>query len=91
MEATTTTATGSGRWALWVRPPGCLLWSVFAWVAVRDRLLPRWIGWVSVPFVLAPWVFMGATGLPGFPGVVDSAWLVIVSLGLALGGRRQAA
>ena len=51
------------------------------WLAFREGLLPRWIGVVSALFVLAPVAFMVSTGLPGFPGVVSPAWLVIFSLG----------
>jgi len=55
-----------------------------AWLSLRERRLPRWIGAVSILFVLAPFAFMAATGLPGFPGVVDPLWLVIASIGMAL-------
>jgi hypothetical protein len=55
-----------------------------AWLALRERTLPLWMGVVSVLFVLAPVGFMTATGLPGFPGVVDPVWLAIISIGMAL-------
>jgi hypothetical protein len=58
------------------------------WLALRERVLPLWIGIVSALFVVVPVGFMAATGLPGFPGVIDPAWLVIVSIGMAL--RRNA-
>jgi hypothetical protein len=54
-----------------------------AWLALRERRLPIWIGNVSVIFVLLPIGYLVATGLPGFPGVVDPFWLVIISVGLA--------
>jgi hypothetical protein len=63
--------------------------TAMAWLSLRDRLLPRWIGVVSALFALVPVAVLVATGLPGFPGVVDQAWLLIVSLGIVL--RRPAA
>jgi hypothetical protein len=54
------------------------------WLAFRERLLPRWIGVAGIVFVLAPVAFMVGTGLPGFPGVVSPAWLVLFSIGAAL-------
>jgi hypothetical protein len=55
-----------------------------AWLALRERALPLWMGIVSALFVIVPVAIMAATGLPGFPGVVDPAWLVIISIGMAL-------
>jgi hypothetical protein len=54
------------------------------WLTFRERLLPRWVGAVGVVFVLAPVAFMVGTGLPGFPGVVGPAWLLIFSIGASL-------
>lgn len=68
----------------------CFASLAFVWLSLRERLLPRWIGVVSIPFLLAPIVFMAATGLPGFPGVVDGLWLTVVSIGLSVGLRRSA-
>ena len=62
---------------------------VEGWLALRERLLPRWLGWLSVPFTLAPIAFMATTGLPGFPGVVDPLWLTLTSAGLLLGHRHR--
>ncbi|MGD9891985.1 MAG: hypothetical protein AB7U18_11925 [Dehalococcoidia bacterium] len=55
-----------------------------AWLSLRERSLPIWIGVVSALFALIPIAFMSITGLPGFPGVVDPLWLLIVSAGMAL-------
>ena len=60
---------------------------VVTWISLRNRLLPRWIGFVSIPFAVAPLAFMVASGLPGM-SVVGTAWMAIVSLGLVVGGRR---
>ena len=57
--------------------------AALAWVALGERRLPVWIGFVRVIFVLLPVGFLVATGLPGFPGVVDSLWIVFVGIGLA--------
>jgi cytochrome oxidase assembly protein ShyY1 len=61
--------------------------AAMAWVALRERRLPIWIGIVSAIFVLLPVGFLVATGLPGFPGVVDPFWIVIVGIGLAVKQR----
>jgi hypothetical protein len=58
--------------------------AVIAWLSLRDRLLARWMGIVSALFAIVPIGMLIGTGLPGFPGVVDSLWLAIVSLGLAV-------
>jgi hypothetical protein len=40
---------------------------------------------VSALLLLPVLVFLLATGLPSFPGVVGGAWLLIASVGLAFG------
>ena len=66
--------------------------TTMVWLSFRDRLLPRWVGAISVPFALLPIAAVAGTGLRGVPGVVDGLWLLIVSLGVGLGraGRRTA-
>ena len=55
-----------------------------AWMSLKERVLPLWIGiWSLVP-VLAVVGFTGGTGLPGFPGVVSPIWMVVTFAGLAL-------
>ncbi|AVZ71141.1 hypothetical protein SLUN_01615 [Streptomyces lunaelactis] len=56
-----------------------------AWMALRERTVSRWIGWVSLVPVLAVVLFAGITGLPGFQGVVGPVWMLVAFLGLALG------
>jgi len=68
----------------------CFATIAMTWLSLRDRLLPRWVGVLGVPFSLAPVAFMAATGLPGFPGVVDSTFLTIVSIGMAIRLGRDA-
>jgi hypothetical protein len=60
-----------------------------AWFSLRERRLPVWIGILSAIFVIVPFGFLVATGLPGFPGVVDPLWLIVTSIGLALTLRGQ--
>ncbi len=55
-----------------------------AWMSLRERSLPLWIGIFSCVPVLAVVGFTGATGLPGFPGVVSQIWMVVTFVGLAL-------
>jgi hypothetical protein len=55
-----------------------------AWLSLRERTLPLWFGIVSALFALIPIGFMSITGLPGFPGVIDPLWLLILSAGMAI-------
>jgi hypothetical protein len=48
----------------------------------RRRLLPRWMGAVSVLFVLPPIGMAIAMGLPGMPGLTMPIWLVVISVGM---------
>ncbi len=55
-----------------------------AWMALKERSLPIWIGvWSLIP-VLAVVGFTGGTGLPGFPGVVSPIWMIVAFGGLTL-------
>lgn len=48
----------------------------------RNRLVPRWMGVVSV-VLLAPALLMAAiTALPGFVGLTMPIWLAVVSIGM---------
>ena len=58
---------------------GCL-----AWLALRERLLPRWLGVVAALFTAAPLAYLLASGFTGFSGLVAPLFLVIVGTGLAL-------
>lgn len=61
-----------------------------AWMSLRERVIPLWIGIFSLIPVLAVVGFTGGTGLPGFPGVVSPIWMAIAFTGLALHGTFQA-
>jgi len=58
-----------------------------AWMSLRERVLPLWIGVVSCLPVLAVVGFTGLTGLPGFPGVVSPIWMAIAFAGIGLHGQ----
>lgn len=48
----------------------------------RVNVLPRWMGVVSVLFMLPPIAMAVGMGLPGFPGLVMPIWLVVISIGM---------
>ena len=55
-----------------------------AWMSLRERVLPLWVGiWSCVP-VLAVLGMTGGTGLPGFPGVTSQIWMIVAFTGMAL-------
>jgi hypothetical protein len=58
-----------------------------AWLALRERLVVRWVGAVSVLAVLVAFTWLALTGLTDFGGIVGPVWLVLASVGLA---RRRA-
>ena len=58
-------------------------------LGVRERAVPRWIGFVSVlPVLAVPANSLGA-GVAGFPGMVGPLWMVVTFGALAL--RRKPA
>jgi len=65
--------------------------AAIAWMALRERSLPLWIGIVSVLVVLVPVAAVGITGLPGVPGLIEPFYLVILGPALALTFRRAGA
>lgn len=56
-----------------------------AWMALRERLVSRWIGVVSVIAVLPVVGTVAVFGLPGFPGVISGLWLIVTFAGLTFG------
>ncbi len=58
-----------------------------AYVALRERLLARWLGIVSIVLVVLPLVPVLATGLPGIVGLAMPIWLLIASVGLSASRR----
>ncbi len=73
-----------GAWMVWWGGTVAALASV--WLAFRERLLPRWVGVVSVLFAGLPLAVLAATGLPGLPAL-STIWLTVVSVGLAVSRR----
>ncbi|MGN6482873.1 MAG: hypothetical protein ACTHMX_00585 [Thermomicrobiales bacterium] len=55
-----------------------------AWMGLRERTLPLWLGIVSVLPPLGVAAFVGAVGLPGAPGLFAAIWLVVAGAGLVL-------
>lgn len=51
-------------------------------LSLRERVLPRWIGWVSVVTTVLVALMTLGLALPYSAGVVAPFWLVVVSLGL---------
>ena len=74
-----------GPWIAWWG--GAIAAGVIAWLSLRDRLLPLWMGAVSALFAVVPIGVLIVTGLPGLPAV-STVWLAIISLG-ALFTRRM--
>jgi hypothetical protein len=70
-----------GAWMVWWGGVVAALAAV--WLAFRERLLPRWIGVVSLLFAAVPLAFLTVTGLPGM-AAVTSIWLVVLSIGTVL-------
>lgn len=56
-------------------------------VSLRHRLLPRWMGVVSVLAVLPALGMLLAFGLTGFVGITGPIWLVAISTGLLVRGE----
>jgi hypothetical protein len=61
--------------------------AALAYAAFREGRVPKWVGVVSVAFVLIAVLPLIATGLPGMPGVIGPLWLAAVSVGLARSRR----
>ena len=58
-------------------------------VALRSRLLPRWLGVVSILFVLLALTPAVITGLPGIVGLVMPIWLIVTSFTMTIVGSRS--
>lgn len=48
----------------------------------RNRLLPRWMGVVSVLLLLPPVALAAGMALPGMPGFTMPIWLAVISAGM---------
>ncbi|CUU59047.1 hypothetical protein Ga0074812_12472 [Parafrankia irregularis] len=56
-----------------------------AWLGLRDRLVSRWLGLVSLIPPVAVLFMSGALSIAGFPGIVGPIWLIVAFAGLSLG------
>ena len=59
-----------------------------AWLALRERVLPRWMGVVSTIAAFIPLALLAGFGLPGMFGLVGPLWLTAISIGMV--ARRRA-
>jgi hypothetical protein len=57
-------------------------------VSLKEGLLPKWFGILSVLFAIIPLGILFIFALPGFPGVILPAWAVITGIGLTISLRR---
>ena len=48
----------------------------------KARVLPRWMGIVSVILLFPPLAMAAGTALPGFVGFTMPLWLIVISLGM---------
>lgn len=53
----------------------------------RSRLLPRWMGVVSIVTLLPALLLAVITGLPGFVGFTMPIWLAVISIGMVVSRR----
>ena len=53
-----------------------------AWMGLRERAVPRWLGVVAVLPVLQTTLMVAGMGVPGVPALLGPAWLVVTGLGL---------
>jgi hypothetical protein len=56
----------------------------------KQRILPRWMGVVSVLLLLPPVAMAIGTGLPGFIGMTMPIWLVAISVGMVFSKTAKA-
>ena len=61
-----------------------------AWLSLRERALPLWIGIPSAIFGIVPYAVLVWRGLPGFPGVIDPLWIVLFGLGMMVHSHKRA-
>jgi hypothetical protein len=57
----------------------------------KARLLPRWMGVVSVLLLVLPIGMAVGTSLPGLVGFFMPIWLLVISIGMVLSSKADAA
>lgn len=53
-----------------------------AWMGLRERAVPRWLGVVAVLPVLQTTLMVAGMGVPGVPALLGPIWLAVTGLGL---------
>jgi hypothetical protein len=53
-----------------------------AWMGLRERAVPRWLGVIAVLPVLQTTLMVAGMGVPGVPALLGPAWLVVTGLSL---------
>jgi len=56
-----------------------------AWMALRERTISRWLGFVALVPVVQTTLMVTALGVPGVAGLLAPLWLFVTGLGLAFG------
>ena len=56
----------------------------------RNRVLPRWMGVVSILLPLPAVALAVTIGLPGFVGLTMPIWLVVISIGMVFSKTARA-
>jgi hypothetical protein len=74
-----------GSYIAWM--PMLAVSGAVAWLAFRERLVPRWIGAINAAYVLLIGGAVVATGVPGLPGTLGHLVLAVTGTGLALSRR----
>jgi hypothetical protein len=60
----------------------CIAAGAGADLGLRERVLPRWLGWVSLFFFVAPALAMSISSVPGIP-FMSTPWLLFASIAMA--------
>ena len=57
-----------------------------AWLAWRERALPRWVGALGLLALLPPLALLVVFGMPGLFGVTVPLWLIVTGTAMAVRG-----
>lgn len=55
------------------------------WMALRERTVDRWIGWVGVVLVVLPVIGFIVMSVPGLAALTMPLWMIITFVGLTFG------
>lgn len=56
-----------------------------AWMALRERTISRWLGFVALVPVVQTTLMVTVLGVPGVAGLLGPLWLFVTGLGLTFG------